>query len=317
MDVQVDAQVVPGRETARRVSDDLFRQWLDYLDARPKTVATYTRSVRQFFLWLTEHNITRPEREDIIAYRDQLLEHHKATTVQAYLAAVRQFFRWTQMKGIYPDVADRVKGARVDRNHKRDYLSERQAIKILQKIDRETLKGKRDFALLALMMTTGIRTVEVCRADVRDFSVMGGVSVLFLQGKGHDEKSEYVKVEPHSEDAIREYLAAMGKRDPDGPLFCSLANRNPGGRMTTRSISRVVKQRMEDVNLISDRLSAHSLRHTAATLNLLHGGTTEETQQLLRHANINTTMIYSHALERIRNDSEVRIGTAIFGGQND
>ena len=83
--------------------------------------------------------------------------------------------------------------------------------------------------------------------------------------------------------------------------------------MTTRSISRVVKNNLRAVGLNSDRLTAHSLRHTAATLNLLHGGTVEETQRLLGHHNLNTTMIYVHALERQKNNSELRVADAIFG----
>ena len=83
--------------------------------------------------------------------------------------------------------------------------------------------------------------------------------------------------------------------------------------MTTRSISRLAKESLIQVDLNSDRLTAHSFRHTAATLNLLNGGTVEETQQLLDHANINTTLIYSHALERASNNSENRIAMAIFG----
>jgi integrase/recombinase XerC len=83
--------------------------------------------------------------------------------------------------------------------------------------------------------------------------------------------------------------------------------------MTTRSISRTVKQRLQQIGLDSDRLTAHSLRHTAATLNLLNGASIEETQQLLGHSNINTTLIYAHALERASNNSESRIAGAIFG----
>lgn len=64
----------------------------------------------------------------------------------------------------------------------------------------------------------------------------------------------------------------------------------------------------------SNRLTAHSCRHTAATLNLLAGASIQETQQLLRHSNINTTMIYLHNLERIKNNSEQRIDDLIFGG---
>ena len=74
-----------------------------------------------------------------------------------------------------------------------------------------------------------------------------------------------------------------------------------------------IEDHLIEIDLKSDRLTAHSLRHTAATLNLLNGGTVEETKQLLGHANINTTLIYSHALERAKNDSENRIAKAIFG----
>lgn len=65
--------------------------------------------------------------------------------------------------------------------------------------------------------------------------------------------------------------------------------------------------------LRSSRLTGHSLRHTAATLNLLYGGSVEETMQLLGHSNVNTTLIYSHALERAANNSEERIAKAILG----
>ena len=82
--------------------------------------------------------------------------------------------------------------------------------------------------------------------------------------------------------------------------------------MTTRSISRIVKGTLIEAGYDSDMLSAHALRHTAATLNLLNGGTLEETQQLLRHQNISTTMIYSHALERAGNKSEERIASGLF-----
>ena len=143
-------------------------------------------------------------------------------------------------------------------------------------------------------------------------AVAGGGTVLYVQGKGHDDRNAYVKLGPHAEDAVREYLATRRNLKPDDPLFTSQANRNMDGRMTTRSITRLVKERMIGANLISDRWTAHSCRHTAATLGLLSGSSITEIQQMLRHASINTSLLYSHALERERNDSEIRIGRAIF-----
>jgi len=73
-----------------------------------------------------------------------------------------------------------------------------------------------------------------------------------------------------------------------------------------------VKKAFKASGYDSDRLTAHSLRHTAGTLNLLNGGSLEDTQQLLRHSNINTTMIYLHHIDRAKNQSEERIAGALF-----
>lgn len=298
---------------SQEINGELFNRWTSYIDASPKTVETYSKAIKQFFVYLTNNGIKCPQRDDILAYRDYLKVGHKATTVQSYLAAVKLFFQWTAQEGIYPNVADRVKGAKLDNRHKKDYLTTKQVNKLLEAIDRSTLKGKRDYALLSLMVTTGLRTISIINANIEDIRTVGDATALFYKGKGHDEKASYVELAEPVEAAIREYLAARGARSGAEPLFTSIANRNNGGRLTTRSISRIAKGSLINIDLNSDRLTAHSFRHTAATLNLLNGGTVEETQQLLDHANINTTLIYSHALERAKNKSEKRIAKAIFG----
>ena len=288
-------------------------RWIGFLDASQKTIETYSRALKQFIVFLAMHNISKPTRETIIAYRDSLKSMYKPSTAQIYLVAVRLFFRWTSLEGLYQDIADNVKGVKIDRCHKKDYLTTKQLTDLLGSVDRSTLRGKRDYAMLTLMATTGLRTISIIRANVGDIGVIGDFSVLFYQGKGRDDKGEYVKLVAQVEDAIRDYLRCRGDAKANEPLFSAVANRNIGGRMTTRSVSRSVKEHLGDIGLTSERLTAHSLRHTAATLNLLNGGTLEETQQLLGHSSINTTMIYSHALERAKNASEERIAKAIFG----
>lgn len=295
------------------VTAELFSRWTSFIDASPKTVDTYSKNIKRFFAYLAENGITQPQREDIVAYRDYLKEDHKPTTVQGYLAAVKLFFQWTEQERLYPNVAQRVKGAKLDTEHKKDYLTTKQVNRLLGAVDRDSLKGLRDYAILSLMVTTGLREVSVVNANIGDIRTAGDAVALFYKGKGHEEKATYVKLAEPVEEAIRAYLKARGETDPEAPLFSSIANRNSGERMTTRSVSRIAKTRLVDVGLESDRLTGHSLRHTAATLNLLNGGTVEETQQLLDHANINTTLIYSHALERANNHSEERIAKAIFG----
>lgn len=303
----------PGTARQPGVTAELYRRWAGYLDASPRTVETYTKALRQFFFYLEETGVTRPQRETVLAYREHLRQGHKPATVQSYLAAVRLFFQWAEREGLYPDIAKHVKGPKLDRGHKKDYLTAAQVQKLLGAVDRSALGGLRDYAMLAVMVTTGLRTVSITRADIGDLRPAGDAAALYYQGKGREEKAEYVKLAPPVEEALRAYLAARGEAGPGLPLFGSLANRNPGERMTTRSVSRAVKDRLTAAGLCSDRLTAHSLRHTAATLNLLNGGTVEETRQLLGHSNINTTLLYSHALERAGNHSEQRIAKAIFG----
>ena len=293
-------------------TSELFTKWISFIDARDKTIQTYTRAIRQFLYYLAEQGIKNPERKDIISYRDYLSKDRKPTTVQSYIMAVKQFFKWTAQEGLYPNVAEHVKGAKLDKEFKKDYLTSKQVKKLLTTIDTDTLKGKRDYAILLLMVTTGLRTVEVMRANIEDLRTVADFTALFIQGKGHEEKTQYVKVEEPVEDAIRAYLTARGKVEATEPLFVSIAPRNTGSRMTTRSISRIAKENMIAADLNSDRLTAHSLRHTTATLNLLNGGTPEETMQLLRHTNLNTTLIYSHSLERAKNNSEARVMKAIL-----
>lgn len=290
----------------------LFDSFIAYLDARPKTVETYGKAIRQFGKYIAERGITNPQRGDVIAFRDSLKEDHAPATVQNYIVAVRLFFRWTAQEGLYPNIADHVKGMKIDKGHRKDYLTARQARAVVSGIDQDDLQGLRDYAIFALMLTAGLRTIEVTRADIADLTVSGGEAVLYIQGKGRDQKTDYVKVSEDAENAIRAYLSARGPVERTAPLFACISNRNVGGRMTTRSVSRIVKTRLQAAGYDSDRLTAHSLRHTCATLNLLNGGSLQETQQLLRHTSISTTTIYAHNLERAKNNSEKRVSKAIF-----
>jgi integrase/recombinase XerD len=305
-------ELVTKQEGLQGVNADLFSRFITFIDAKPKTIETYSRALKQFIRYLQANGITKPTRADIIAYRDELKRTVKPATVQIYVIAVKQFFKWLHQEGIYSNVAENVKGAKIEKTHKKDALTTRQIKDVLAAIDLDTSTGKRDYAIFSLMVTGGLRTIEVSRANIEDIRTVGDSTVLFIQGKGKDEKADYVKLPAPVEKAIRNYLNSRGKVAPDEPLFSSTSNNNQGDRMTTRAISAIIKGRLLTAGYNSDRLTAHSLRHTAGTLNLLNGGTLDETQQLLRHTNINTTMIYLHHIDRAKNQSEQRIAAAIF-----
>lgn len=300
-------------QTQQLISEEAFNRYVQFIDASPKTIATYTRATRQLLKYLGDNGITQPRREDILAYRDSLIASgHKPSTVQSYIVAARLFFAWLEQEGIYSNVAEHVKGAKLDKAHKKDYLTSRQVKTLLSKVERDTLQGKRDYAMLVLMITGGLRTIEVSRADIGDIRALGDDTVLYLQGKGHVEKTDFVKLDGHVEEAIRAYLTARGAADQSAPLFTSSSNNSKGQRLSTRAISGIVKDRMQAAGYNSDKLTAHSLRHTAVTLSLLAGKPLEEVQQFARHSNMQTTLIYSHALDKAKNGCSAAIAGAIF-----
>lgn len=291
--------------------NNLLERFIKYIDATEATVQTYKRSLKQFLKYLADNRISDPKREDILNFKKYLKSiGRKPTTIQNYIIVVRLFFKWTSQENIYPNIADRVKGAKLDTTHKKDYLTSAQIKDVLKNIDTSTLKGARDYAIVALMVTTGLRTIEISRAKVGDIRNVGNTPILYIQGKGKEEKNDYVKLPYQVIKAIGVYRNMLANDHEQ--LFVSTSNNNKGKSLTTCSVSTIVKNAMKEAGYNSPRLTAHSLRHSTATLNLLNGGTLEETQQLLRHSKISTTMVYLHHLERINNDSEKRVASSIF-----
>lgn len=194
-----------------------------------------------------------------------------------------------------------------------DPLTLPQVKELLSSIERASVLGQRDYALINLLIRTGLRTIEVIQADREDIRQQGGEALLFIRGKGRDEKDEFAVLTPETLKPIHEYMTARGNGKKDAPLFESQSDRNRGGRLTTRTLRNIIKGRLRTIGIDSDRLSAHSLRHTSITLALQAGATVQEAQALARHANINTTLIYAHNIDRLKDAPERKIDTLISG----
>lgn len=296
------------------INSDLVNSFLKDTQVQTETTKrTYKTGIKRFVRFIGKEN-SQPRYDDVLNFIDHLKQEQKApSTIQTYTVAVRLFFKWAENSRLYPNIARDVKGVRVNsKAHRGAYLTSDEAQAVLKNIDTETIAGLRNYAMIALMLTTGLRTIEVSRAKVNDIATLGNAKVLYIQRKWHQEKDSYIKIASVVYEAITNYLKERNVTDTSEPLFASLSNNNKGGHVTTRTIRGIVKQAFKDAGLTNEALSAHSTRHTSATLNLLNGGTLEETQQLLGHANIETTMIYAHHLKRMNNNSEERISDAIF-----
>jgi len=238
------------------------------LDVSDSTRNTYERSLRRFFRWLdeTEKDLFSLRRGDVLEYKRSLSER-SAYTVSAHLTAVWRLFEWLEAESVvYPNAAKGVRGAKKARGYRKDCLTVGQIREALGSFDRTNLEGLRDFALFNLLVRTGLRTVEIARAQVGDLRQESGEAVLWVQGKGRDEKDDFVLLTEEALRPIHEWLSARGRIEDEAPLFCSLSSRNHWEELTTRSISRIVKEALRRIDLDSARLTAHSLRHTAVTL---------------------------------------------------
>lgn len=314
-ELYLDAENPNALVSQPKVSQALFDRFVAYLDVAPKTVETYKTNIKQFFTYLQNNGISSPTRDDVIAFRDTIKKTCKPTTVAGYIIALRQFFNWTASEGFYPNIADHVKGAKIDKNFKKDYFTSEQIRTILNNIDRNTPQGKRDYAMLLLMVSCGLRDIEVNRANIEDLRALGDNTVLYVQGKGHEEKSIFVKIPQPVEMAIREYLMERTNKQPSSPLFVSLSNHAKDERLTTRSISRIAKNAFRSAGFDSERLTSHSLRHTGITLALLSGENfrLDEVQQYSRHASIDILQTYNHSLDAAKNTCSQVVCDTILG----
>ena len=287
--------------------DGLINRFLEFADVSAQSEKTYRRGLKAFFEYWESQARPVLTREFVISYRDFLeSEGRKATTIHTYLAPVRIFATWAHAEGLIAvDIASRVKAPKITRAHKKDALTSNQLSTVLKNIDRTTVKGRRDYAMVLLCGVCGLRTVEVMRANVSDMRSLGDRTVLYVQGKGRTEKAEFVRLPEAVENAIRlTFKDRTDTNDQAAPLFVSTSHNNQGKRMTTRAISAICKESFLEVGLTSDRLTAHSLRHTAVTLALLGGESLQTVQAFARHAAIATTTIYAHNLDSMKNTSE-------------
>ena len=292
---------------------DLVEKWIAFAQVKPSSVKSYRKGIRRLAEYVTANGIAELTRENLVEYRETLAKKYSPSTANLYLTSAKLFLAFLQQEGVLTvNPADHLKGLKVVAGHKKDSLSAQDTKNILSTFDTSTLKGKRDKAMYALMTTAGLRTIEISRADVGDIVNRGGSFYLYVMGKGRNEKSECVLLADGVFALIQEYLTARGNVKENAPLFASVSRRNFGGRMTTTSISRIIKSALKSAGYNSRRLTAHSLRHTAATIMLLTGASIRQVQQVLRHKNVAVTEIYLHDLDRMTNRAECLAATA-FG----
>ena len=293
-------------------------RYLRCVDAKESTRATYRKVLDSFAQWVagTDFAFFELTQADIIAYKDSLLKENKsAMTVNLYLSTIRGFYKWLAAEGICDNIAQNVGSVRTNKStFRRMHLENEQGAELLteaylpksvtgvnsgvtQKLrDNENIISLRNYAMLNLMLRTGLRTIEVSRADIGDITFKRERRVLKVWGKGHVEKDDFVVLTDEAWIPIEQYLQERGDCKPHEPLFATHGLGHTGGRMSTRSIQDICKKNLRAIGLDGHEYSAHSLRHTTGTQILKNGGSMMDVQQVLRHTSPSTSQLYVNTI---------------------
>lgn len=279
--------------------------FIDYLDVDDLTLTSYKVGIENFINYLKENNISFPTREDIISYRNHLRETYQDNTVNSYMTSLRRLFKYLSLKGLYEDLTIDIKGARHTSTPKKQVLTQQQASEIYK-----GLTDKRERALYSLLISTGLRGVEVAKAKLEDIKVHNGEIVLWVQCKKHSSKDEYVKLDKQ---VLQDILDYVGNRQ-EGYIFISTSNNNKGQGVSIKTLRREMNKIFERFGVKSDTISLHSTRRTFATISYNNGVDLKDIQDILHHASLSTTQRYINSAIRDNNNGENIVANVILRG---
>ena len=275
-------------------------EWFANL-SNPRTRRAYQGDIREFMAFVGiagAGEFRLVTRAHALAWRKELERRsHAAATIRRKLSALASLFDHLCERNAVPFNPLRgVKRPTSDTNEgKTPAIGDGQARALLNAPAEHTLKGKRDRAILAVLLYHGLRRAELCALRVGDLEDRRGIKHLRVHGKG--SKIRFVPAHPTALTRIEEYLEAAGHRqEAEGPLFRPVKNNRSGGlatALTPGGVYVAVVCHYAAVAGISVRgFGPHALRATAATNALDHEADIAKVQEWLGHANIATTRLY-------------------------
>ena len=288
--------------------EQLLTQFLEHLryerNVSEHTLRNYASDLTQFLDHLAPANPQSGKRSkvelgqiDHITIREWLSTLHSAqkkkSSVARKLAALRTFFQFAVREGLLElNPAKLVSTPRLEKKLPQ-HLSIEEAIKFIETPDVETDLGKRDRAMLELMYATGVRVSELTKMGLTDIDFKNRL----IRVTGKRRKERIVPFGEPAQEALESYLAVRDKflnsapvteREPDA-LFLNYQ----GTRITTRSVGRMVEKYIR-ICAGMHNISPHALRHSFATHLLDSGADLRDIQELLGHARLSSTQIYTH-----------------------
>lgn len=271
--------------------------FLDYLalerGLRPGTLAAYRTDIRRFASYLADQGISDPSTIDhrvLHEYQSRLRgEGLAATTIRRAQSALRAYFGFLAAEGIVPeDPTDRMDRPAAAKKLP-EFLTQDEAARVVEAVDPDSPAYWRDRAVLELLYATGMRVSELTGLSLGDVDLEEGSCLVF--GKGGKER--LVPVGAVALEVVRRYLASARRAFDRGRARGALFLNPHGSRLSRMSIWTIVTRAARRAG-IDRAISPHTLRHSCATHLLEGGADLAAVQELLGHADISTTQIYTH-----------------------
>ncbi len=284
--------------------DDAIKTFVMYLqvecNASPETIRSYRSDLQQLkgFLRRTDTTDIRVDTitsDDVRAYLHSLdRQGDKASSLARKLACLRSFFRFLVREGIVPtNPAEHVRSPKLPKPLPR-VLTKDDAAALMEFPTGPSPLLLRDRALLETLYSTGARVSEVVGLNRGDLNEIDGL--VCLRGKGRKER--VVPIGDVALQAIQAYRKSLRKLSPSSTLSAPVFVNHRGGRITTRSVARIVSRYSS--RLAGGSVSPHALRHSCATHLLDEGADLRSIQEMLGHASLSTTQKYTHvAMDRL------------------
>ncbi len=277
---------------------DFLRHLREVRQVSPHTLRAYQRDLEGLLATLTEDDaMPKPGEVRVVRLRLHLgvLSERglSPSTMARHLSSIRTFFRWMEQRGMVDaNPATGLRGPRRQRRLPR-YLEEAEVEALLAAPSNDDPEGHRDRGIMELLYSTGCRVSELVALDEGHLDLRRGL--VLLQGKGQKERLGMLGQPAIL--ALQDYLASKSLRRLDRtPLFLNRL----GTRLTDRSVRRILNRCLHRAG-IERECSPHTFRHSFATHLLRRGADLRTVQELLGHASLGSTQIYTHvSLEHLR-----------------
>lgn len=290
-------KIRPRRETAQVDAARRHEAFVRYLRSEchlaDNTVAAYGRDLSRFFQWLGNRRLTELSVSELAGYTAWLTEAQSLApkSIARHVASLRVFFRFLQLEGELTDNQAELLGTQKLWQRVPHVLNASQVDRLLAAPRPADGLWRRDRALLELLYATGCRVSELAGLLVRDMHL----KERYCQCRGKGDKQRMVPLGRRAVEAVEQYLGhergALAARQATPPPWLLLSSR--GGPLRRERIWELLKRYAARAGAPPE-ISPHSLRHSFATHLLAGGADLRQVQEMLGHASIATTQIYTH-----------------------